>query len=409
MTNRFAVLLRVASALALTVAALHVARGAETRLIEAGWSPAVRTRLEQLIGQQAGKKLPVVLDFDNTLICRDIAEAAFGVLIRRGQITVQSVPKTTCPTFVVGDTLVSPERCDLLEYYDYLCRPTPHHRYPDDSPDLLSFSWLVEIMAGLTPQDVVEAAAEAYDQGSGEQDRWQFPGETRLEISPGKHSFRRPFFQPEMVDLVAALLQNDYEVWVITAGNAWSARWLVTKVLNEKLKARGVTPGIAPDHVLGITTALIDAEQRLWKDPLLVRENSSYANLDPATLRQFQITTRVDQPMAGYFGKVALIQKWIQRQPYLVAGDSLNDMPMLRAGQYRLWVARLEKTEYQATAASVIRANQPDSWLVQPALYTKSPGFVSQAAALSSRLPNGNEAVQKSLAELRAAGLLDGF
>ena len=53
-------------------------RAASWKLQEPGWTDRVRNRLEALIKQGAGRGLPVVFDFDNTIVCGDIGEATLG-------------------------------------------------------------------------------------------------------------------------------------------------------------------------------------------------------------------------------------------------------------------------------------------------------------------------------------------
>lgn len=48
-----------------------------------GWNPQVRNRLDSWIRAGAGRGLPVVFDFDNTVVCGDIGEATLAWLARR--------------------------------------------------------------------------------------------------------------------------------------------------------------------------------------------------------------------------------------------------------------------------------------------------------------------------------------
>ena len=46
-----------------------------------------------------------------------------------------------------------------------------------------------------------------------------------------------------MVELIAELINNKYNIWILSASNVWSVRYLVLKVLNEKLAQRGIKEG----------------------------------------------------------------------------------------------------------------------------------------------------------------------
>jgi hypothetical protein len=72
---------------------------AACRLELPGWTPAVRGRLEKLIQKNSGKGLPVVFDFDNTIVCGDIGEATLAILARSGKLDRQNLPDTLCPPF----------------------------------------------------------------------------------------------------------------------------------------------------------------------------------------------------------------------------------------------------------------------------------------------------------------------
>ena len=52
-----------------------------------GWRDETRRALTELIRRGAGKRLPVTLDFDNTIVWGDIGEATFGVLVKKGAAT----------------------------------------------------------------------------------------------------------------------------------------------------------------------------------------------------------------------------------------------------------------------------------------------------------------------------------
>src|SRR5215831_18178970 len=74
-------------------------KGAECKLRSPGWNERARSWLENLIRKGAGKGLPVVFDFDNTLICGDVSEATLAVLTNSGKLEPSRVPETLSPAF----------------------------------------------------------------------------------------------------------------------------------------------------------------------------------------------------------------------------------------------------------------------------------------------------------------------
>jgi hypothetical protein len=219
-----------------------------------------------------------------------------------------------------------------------------------------------------------------------------------IEVTPGKTAYPAPFFYPEMVELLARLLQHQFDVWIVSASNVWSVRWMVVKALPLLLRQHGVRATIAPDRIVGISTLLSDQQCRLFKDPLLVRQMSSYASLGKAALSRFHLTSRFHFPVPTYSGKIACIMDQVGRQPHLCAGDSPGDLPMMKFSEHRLWVGRLEKPDYQQAAVRAMDGTRRSRWLMQPTLTKQSPGFVRSAAELESRLIVPSDSVKASLA-----------
>jgi hypothetical protein len=357
----------------------------------AGWTDAVRARLESLIRNGSGKGLPVVFDFDNTLVCGDIGEATMAVLVKSGALDPARLPETFFPSFRrPGQELVTVAGCaDLTEYYEAFLAPTADGS-EDPAPHANGYAFALEVMTGLSPLQVVEATWQAY--------RIARAGEVRLiEVTPGKTAYPAPYFYPEMVELLARLLEHKFDVWIVSASNVWSVRWMILKALPPLLRQHGVTLTIPPDRVVGISTLLSDKEHRLFKDSLLVRHVPSYASLRKDALSRFQLTSRFHFPVATYSGKIACIMDQIGRPPHICAGDSPGDLPMMKFSEHRLWVARLEKPDYQRAAIRAMSEAEASRWLVQPALTKTSPGLVRNAAQIEARLNAPPESVQRSL------------
>ncbi len=350
-------------------------RASRRILTSPGWNEPTRLALEEFIKRGAGQGLPVVFDFDNTIICGDIGEASLAILVREGRVCADRLPPFRLPD---GRRVTLPASTDLTEYYEAFLAPTAHGD-GDPTPLANGYALAVEVMENLRPADVVEATRKAFhftDRGG--------PG--FIEVTPGHTRFPVPFFYPEMVELVAELVRHRFDVWIVSASNAWSVRWMVLEELNPRLREHGLKRGLRADHVVGITTLLADTRGRLYKDALLVRDDPAYASLDERTLRRLRLTSRLQFPVPTYSGKIACILDQIGAPPCLCAGDSPGDHAMLAFSRNRLWIARLEKPGFQKRTAELVRKTGQTGWLVQATLTKGQPGFVSDLGSLAQRL-----------------------
>ena len=359
-----------------------------------GWNRTARAWLEKLIQKGAGKGLPVVFDFDNTLICGDVSEATLAVLTNSGKLVSEGIPETLSPPFRARN---QPRRTlgssvDLTAYYQAFLAPSVHGA-ADPSPAANGYVWAVEVMVGLTPQDVVEATRAAYQLS-----RPVHPA--YIEVTPGQTAYPVPFFYPEMVELVAQLLRHRFDLWIVSAGNVWSIRWMIAHALNPMLRQFEITEGIRPDHIIGVTTLLADADDCLHKDTVLVRENAPYARLEESALRAFRLTSRLEFPVPVYAGKVACLLDALPRAPYLCVGDAPGDHRMLAYSENRLWIARLDKTDFYKKTLSLIRSTGPDHWMTQATQTSAPAGFIPQLMS-SARTAQPNAEIRGSKAELR--------
>jgi hypothetical protein len=361
------------------------------RLAEPGWAPEVRTQLERLLRRGAGKGWPVVFDFDNTIVCGDIGEATLAVLAR----TLPDHPgfrsASVSPSFLSpGGALVTPATVvDPTEYYERFLTPTVHGA-DDPTPLANGYVWAVEAMAGLRVAEVVDATRAAFGMAEPLQRRM-------IEVTPGKTAYPAPFFYPEMVEFIARLCEARFDVWVVSASNVWSVRWMVLHGLNPLLRARGVRRGVLADHVTGVSALLTDREHRLYKDRVLVRNNQEYARLEPGALGDLTLTGKLDFPVPTYSGKVACIWDLLGRPPCLCAGDSPGDHAMLSFAEHRLWIARLEKPGYLRSTLALTKRCGPQAWLFQPTLTQGRPGFVPDAGTVRQRDPEPSASIRESL------------
>jgi len=355
-------------------------KGNAVKLHSPGWSERTRRALEKLIQRGAGQGLPVVFDFDNTIICGDIGEATLAILARERLLQTARVSGTLSPPFRLpgGRRIALKSGPDLTAYYSAYLAPTAHGER-DPTPLANGYAWAAEIMEGLSPADVIAATrkSRAFAPPCG-------PG--FIEVTPGKTGFPAPVFYPEMVELIAALVSHRFDVWIVSASNVWTVRWMVQHELNPRLREHGEKRGLRADHIVGVSTLLTDRRGGLHKDALLVKENARYAALDEKVLQSFRLTSRLQFPVPTYSGKIACIYDVIGERPYLCAGDSPGDHAMLAFSRNRLWIARLEKPGFQEKTAELIRQTGAAGWIVQPALAKVQPGFVSDLKSLPRRL-----------------------
>ena len=346
------------------------------RLKQSGWVPGIKSKLEKIITIGKNKKLPVVFDFDNTLICRDIGEATFSVMSRDGILKMDILKKSFSPKIFKNNI-------NLTKYYEDFLNATKHQNN-DSSPYANGYAWVVQAMAGLTPKEIINNTKKAYRSGLAFRDHQSLGKQTKIVVKNDQTSYRVPYFYPQMIELVGLFLKNNYDVYIVSASNVWSVRWMASQ-LNQKLKQMGFKKEIVLKNVIGVSTLLQDKNGKLYKDMLLARSNDEYTNLNHKLLSELNLTAQIVYPLTGYYGKVANIIKWIGKRPYFVAGDSPNDHPMLSFGKYKLWLARLEKEGYQKKVLSLIKEDKRKYWLIQPTLYKKSSGFVADYEDLNRR------------------------
>jgi hypothetical protein len=338
--------------------------------------------LERLIDHGAHQNLPVIFDFDNTLVAGDLQEATLAVLARNRILTPERIPESLSPPFRLPGRgrITLQASADITEYYEAFLTPTAHGER-DPTPLANSYAWAIEVLAGLRVSDVVEATREVCRLS-------RLPAPSHIEVTPGKTRYPVPTFYPEMIELVAELLRRQFDVWIVSGTNVWSVRWMVKHELNPRLRQFGLRTGLRADHIIGVSTLLADRRDRLYKDSLLVRGNAPYAALNEKALSRYRLTSRLQFPVPTYSGKVACILDALGRRPYLCLGDSPGDHAMLNFGKNRLWVARLEKPDHVRQTIQLIRGTGSKGWILQPTLSSGNAGFVPNLDALVAQSQN---------------------
>lgn len=380
----------------------------EIKLEKYNWNNETRVKLEKILNENSQKNKKVIFDFDNTVISRDIGEATFAYLLKNNMIDKEKI-RAFSPSFTFEGKEVSIDNTvDISDYYEKLCSVTEHQEN-DTAIAMTAYTWVVQIMEGLTPYDVMNATKQAFMNNISSSDRKKAKN-TKIEITEGKTSYMVPFFHPETVDLIGNLLLNNYDVYFVSASNVWTIRYMVmfelTKLINEKFKSN---VKISPEKILGVNPLIRDKRTGLlYKDTLFVREKTKqsllYGSMNENELKNYELTNQINSPITGYEGKVTNIMKFIvneNEKPFLIAGDSPGDYDMLKFSQNRLWFARLEKPDYQKNLNALIKKHQYKNWFIQPVLYKSMPGLISNKKQLETLLSNEKSSLEKAEKSLK--------
>lgn len=327
------------------------------RLQSPRWHPATRRSLERILRLGAGRGLQVVFDFDNTIVSGDVGEAVLALLANSGRLTPKRLCETLSPDLKSRrNGSIRVRDCDnLMEYYEAMLDPTVHGK-ADSTPFANGYVWAAQVLEGLRLTEVLDATKHAFQLGETDADR--------SEITAGKLNYPPPRFRPEMVELIAESIRLGYKPWIVSASNVWSVRWMVSHGLNPLLMKGGAKEGLPPRQVIGLATLVRDDTGRLYKDSVLIRQNKAYAKLNPHLLHSLRVTRHVQFPAPVYSGKVACIFEALGCNPYLSAGDSPSDHPMLAISKNRLWIARREKPEAQQATKALIQRTGKAGWIV---------------------------------------------
>jgi phosphoserine phosphatase len=334
----------------------------------AGWNPKARQTLERVIERGAGRGLPVVFDFDNTIISGDVGEAVLAWLAAQNCLSPRKLGDDLCPPVLLpGKGKIQIRRCsDVMEYYEALLSPTVHGPL-DPAPLANGYVWATQALEGLTVAEVFAATAAVFQIGR---------RSTVDSIESGRAAYPAPRFREEIVDLIARLIQFKYDVWIVSASNVWSVRWMVIHGLNPLLRVRGLRRGLRPDRVVGLATLLNDRRGRFYKDSVLIREDKDYAALRGSLTKSLRLSRHLEYPAPIYSGKVACILDYIGSNPYLCAGDSPSDHPMMLISKYRLWISRQEKRQSQQLTRALMRRKGERGWILQAATMQGVPRLI---------------------------------
>ena len=140
---------------------------------------------------------------------------------------------------------------------------------------------IVRLFAGYTPEEVRDLARATFEA--------EFSSPVGTRRLGGREVSRGARFIRESVDLIGALMERRFDIWVVSGSNKWSVEPVFRRF------------GIPPDRIIGI-----DLEVR---DGLL--------------------TDRAEVPVPIRAGKVDALRRHTPLVPLLAASDSKNDIPLL--------------------------------------------------------------------------------
>ena len=252
--------------------------------------PAVAAFLAGHQNHDQGPRPVAVFDCDGTVVHGDMGEAMFYRQIEHFHFR-------RSPALVWPD---HPRRGELGSLYEELAALVPAERagspaYPRFAEILLSRYFdqiasgavvkacadIVRLFAGYTPAEVHELADATFED--------ELSSPIGVRQLGGRDLTRGARFIRESVELIGALTELKFDIWVVTGSNKWS----VVPVFRRF--------GIPPDRIIGI-----DLEVR---DGLL--------------------TDRAEEPVPIRTGKIDALRRHTDLIPLLVASDSKNDIPLL--------------------------------------------------------------------------------
>jgi phosphoserine phosphatase len=270
------------------------------------WTPLVYDALVDIV-ESAQPGDVAAFDFDGTVCCWDVSEAAVAEGVRREVFTDADVLDLVCPP--AGGVHW---RDGLVRYYEALSacdtrRGTHFGHYPGSL-------WTAQVFAG----HALATYLDCVDGGI------------------AHHLGPRPI--PEVVDLMDALAERGVAVYVVTAGIAWAVRRAVKALVNPHMQRTG---GLPLDRVLGITALLADPHSGalLTDDAAIALYGQDYLRGAPPC-DDLLITALTGGGLSFAGGKVAaLIDRLDRAALHLAVGDGGGDVALMTLARHGLWLA----------------------------------------------------------------------
>ncbi len=364
-----------------------------------GWVAANRTRLDQLLRTYGASSLtfdpalrPVaVFDWDNTVLKNDIGDATLFWMIKNDKILQPTGGDwaTTSPALTPAAVAVLNAACGSLSSPG---QPVPtsansacataivsiynDFRTPGASTNdawtpasattttmQTAYAWVSQLQAGYRPDEIRVFAYSAFEENNAA------PIGTTQAIGTftSLNGYVR-IYEP-IRDLIGALRDNGFDVWVLTA----SPQYVVEGIAEEV--------GVHRDHVVGIRPVLSQGRitttfQGCGSVPdgnttLITFDEGKRCWINKAIFR----LSAADQPLR---------QTDLRKRPVFSAGDSDTDIAMLKDASALKLVINRGKVQTMCNAI----ANSASAWIYQP-MFISPRATRTTPYACSTALDNG--------------------
>lgn len=277
-----------------------------------------------------------VFDLDGTCLHGDAGEAVFRTMAQKGLFNLVAVlesPDVWDP-FRRFVQVLNPRRAVMDYLYGSVPEPVLAKAMVEAYQGLLrhagkemAYRWPVLLMAGKTVSEIASISRDALgreaDRAPGKELLTAGPEDKRpVELDVGLVPYRA------MRQLLDRLGKAGIETWIVTASNHITAQVCAEMFL-----------GIPAERVLGIAPSVVDGTIR--------------GQLDPGA------------PVTFGSGKVEAIDRYIGRTPVFVAGDSINQLPMMDLATGLKLVIYKGNRELLDNIA-LRRKVKGGTWLIQP-------------------------------------------
>lgn len=297
-----------------------------------GWRPDVHSRLTELL-QAAPKDAPAaVFDFDNTCIRGDIGELFSHFMIDEMLYRYDLDDFWTLIHEDDGRDELREITLAALNIDQARRKSSPEYRrYQAEMGALYGrrlqragkrdcYQWAVRLHVGLRPDELEAWTKVAIQRELAN----EISVERRLSAAGEEVRIGRGIrYLMEMGQLMQALQQAGYEVWVVSATNIWTVRVFAGYF------------GVPKERVLGNRVAISDGA----------------------------LTDQAQAPILFREGKVEIIDQVIKKQPFLVAGDTITDFEMLHYAKEMALVIDCGNATLREAAKKHRWALQPQSEL----------------------------------------------
>lgn len=326
-------------------------------------------------GYDATKKPVALFDWDNTVIKNDVGDLMVFWMLKMGKIYQPPDKNWRKTSFIMsanGLTLLK-TACDALANPGELlptnkpegaaCADAILKVYLDNkgTSDLAAFSgfdyrrmeptyaWAVQLQAGYTPAEISQMAKDAITEGV------MAPiGGTQQIGSRTVNAYVRVYDQ--IKDLIGALQENGFDVWVITATSE-----PVVRAFADQVK-------IAADHVIGVRMVLDGNGKQTYNlqgcGDVPDGVNDGAASFMGNTLMTYIDGKRcwVNKVIYGDASPSAINQRPDGKRHLFAAGDSNTDVTFVRDAQQMKLVINRNKAELMCNAYG----NFMNRYLVNP-------------------------------------------